>query len=104
AEDGIRDGHVTGVQTCALPISVKQIQGKPGTKVKLTIEREGVTKPLQIEVARDVIEIETVMGAKRTDKDEWDYYVDPANKIAYEIGRASCRERDDSGVRMVVLE
>src|SRR5690625_5828826 len=22
AEDGIRDGHVTGVQTCALPISI----------------------------------------------------------------------------------
>src|SRR5207253_7715023 len=25
AEDGIRDGHVTGVQTCALPISLKRI-------------------------------------------------------------------------------
>src|SRR5439155_13832868 len=25
AEDGIRDGHVTGVQTCALPISPRQI-------------------------------------------------------------------------------
>src|SRR5207253_7847114 len=24
AEDGIRDGHVTGVQTCALPISVQR--------------------------------------------------------------------------------
>src|SRR5207253_5853067 len=24
AEDGIRDGHVTGVQTCALPISLKK--------------------------------------------------------------------------------
>src|SRR5437870_13310664 len=24
AEDGIRDGHVTGVQTCALPISLNQ--------------------------------------------------------------------------------
>src|SRR6266702_6940830 len=23
AEDGIRDGHVTGVQTCALPISLR---------------------------------------------------------------------------------
>src|SRR5690625_6004100 len=23
AEDGIRDGHVTGVQTCALPISIR---------------------------------------------------------------------------------
>src|SRR5690625_2079097 len=26
AEDGIRDGHVTGVQTCALPISVRLLQ------------------------------------------------------------------------------
>src|SRR5690625_7211142 len=25
AEDGIRDGHVTGVQTCALPISDEQV-------------------------------------------------------------------------------
>src|SRR5439155_463329 len=25
AEDGIRDGHVTGVQTCALPISMTDI-------------------------------------------------------------------------------
>src|SRR5207253_6889169 len=24
AEDGIRDGHVTGVQTCALPISTRR--------------------------------------------------------------------------------
>src|SRR5690606_39775695 len=27
AEDGIRDFHVTGVQTCALPISIKLITG-----------------------------------------------------------------------------
>src|SRR5207253_8615179 len=29
AEDGIRDGHVTGVQTCALPISPKREPFKP---------------------------------------------------------------------------
>src|SRR5690625_6162132 len=29
AEDGIRDGHVTGVQTCALPILARfQLQGR----------------------------------------------------------------------------
>src|SRR5207253_8536153 len=29
AEDGIRDGHVTGVQTCALPISIqREMSGK----------------------------------------------------------------------------
>src|SRR5439155_4790066 len=27
AEDGIRDGHVTGVQTCALPISARYTHG-----------------------------------------------------------------------------
>src|SRR5690606_40742167 len=29
AEDGIRDFHVTGVQTCALPISLLRLAGKP---------------------------------------------------------------------------
>src|SRR5690625_2598678 len=28
AEDGIRDGHVTGVQTCALPICFHQMNGQ----------------------------------------------------------------------------
>src|SRR5215510_2139828 len=33
AEDGIRDGHVTGVQTCALPIFYRKWSGRypPGT-------------------------------------------------------------------------
>src|SRR5437870_8874560 len=30
AEDGIRDGHVTGVQTCALPISALGSRGPGG--------------------------------------------------------------------------
>src|SRR5690625_6169870 len=36
AEDGIRDGHVTGVQTCALPICANQIRIKGGTCLKHT--------------------------------------------------------------------
>src|SRR5690625_7614875 len=31
AEDGIRDGHVTGVQTCALPISMRSNGAPPQT-------------------------------------------------------------------------
>src|SRR5690606_40378383 len=30
AEDGIRDFHVTGVQTCALPISYVVVRGEAG--------------------------------------------------------------------------
>src|SRR5690348_18098410 len=33
AEDGIRDGRVTGVQTCALPISWTMLQTVPGVLV-----------------------------------------------------------------------
>src|SRR5437870_7536399 len=33
AEDGIRDGHVTGVQTCALPIcSRREVPGADGAR------------------------------------------------------------------------
>src|SRR5439155_18729183 len=34
AEDGIRDGHVTGVQTCALPISSMLARGTPNRSAK----------------------------------------------------------------------
>src|SRR5207253_4412264 len=42
AEDGIRDGHVTGVQTCALPISAwdaifSKVKVKGGTDAQRTI-------------------------------------------------------------------
>jgi C-terminal peptidase prc len=63
--------------------AVKKIQGKPGTKVKVTVKREGVDKPLEFEVTRAVIELESVLGFKRKANDEWDYVIDPENRICY---------------------
>src|SRR5262249_21631273 len=63
--------------------AVKKIQGKPGTKIKLTVEREGADKPLEIEVTRDVIQEETVIGIQRKAEEKWDYLIDPENKIGY---------------------
>jgi len=63
--------------------AVKKIQGKPGTKIRLTVEREGVDGPLEFEISREIIEIETVTGANRKENDHWNYYIDPANKICY---------------------
>src|SRR5690625_7266940 len=65
AEDGIRDGHVTGVQTCALPISDEH-------RVVLRAAREHLDDPTDLGVAAD-------------------HRVELA--LASEIGRASCRER-----------
>jgi C-terminal peptidase prc len=62
--------------------AVKKILGKPGTKIKLTVEREGVGS-LDFEITRARIEVETVLGVRRKDDDEWDYWLDPTNKICY---------------------
>src|SRR5207244_688011 len=79
----LSDPEVISTKGMTTSDAVKKIQGKPGTKVKLVVEREGLAEPLEFEVRRAIIEVESVMGVKRRDNDEWDYMLDPANKIAY---------------------
>jgi len=67
----------------ALSDAVKKILGKEGTKVKLTVQREGEPKPLEFEITRGQIEVETVLGHKRDSDDDWDYMIDKENKIGY---------------------
>jgi C-terminal peptidase prc len=57
--------------------------GQAGTKVTLTVQRDGRKKPFQVELARARIESESVMGLRRKASDDWDYLIDPKNKIAY---------------------
>src|SRR5437870_7126688 len=70
AEDGIRDGHVTGVQTCALPIS-HIAAGKALTSLGRPAEA--------LAHLREAVRL------------------DPQNEVA-QIGRASCRERVEISV------
>jgi C-terminal peptidase prc len=63
--------------------AVKKILGKEGTKVKLTIQREGKEKPFEVEITRGKIELESVFGVKRNQDDSWDYWLDKDAKIGY---------------------
>jgi C-terminal peptidase prc len=73
------------VPTKGMPINraVKLIQGQKDTKVKLTVQREGVEKPFDVEITRGMIEVESVLGARRKKSDDWDYVIDHKNKIGY---------------------
>ncbi len=73
------------IPTKGMPINkaVKLIQGTEGTKVKLTIQREGVQKPFDIEITRGSIEVESVLGARRKKNDDWDFVIDHKHKIGY---------------------
>src|SRR5688572_24014564 len=52
------DGLVT--KDMQLPDAVKRMRGKPGTKVTVTIAREGWTEPKDFEIAREQIRVQSV--------------------------------------------
>ena len=63
--------------------AVKKIVGKPGTKVRVTFEREGEKKPIEFELTRAAIVTESLFGVKRNADDSWDFMLDPVKKIGY---------------------
>src|SRR5439155_8622312 len=97
AEVGIRDGHVTGVQTCALPISrlgrfrleVVAVQNGP----ELVGRR---ADGLNLDLNRDYFKAEApeTRASLARVYDAWDP----------EIGRAPCRERSEVCVWAAAVE
>src|SRR5256884_3456748 len=82
AEDGIRDVAVTGVQTCALPISAEPS----------TVKRCGAGCTGQSRAgAWERVRLSTVATARRTKPSICRKL--PALSRPSKIGRASCRER-----------
>src|SRR5207249_8768211 len=51
AEDGIRDRNVTGVQTCALPISVQRAQNSRANIQRLADKVSNVFVPIVVFIA-----------------------------------------------------
>src|SRR5690348_17722426 len=95
AEDGIRDGRVTGVQTCALPISrdIRKEEVRQATLRVLVAEAMDWLPTSQ----RHVFELRAVQGisaqvvAERLETSPTE--VDSLMRRTMQIGRASCRER-----------
>jgi carboxyl-terminal processing protease len=61
--------------------ALELILGKVGVPITLEIERNGEKKDYLLK--RGVISVETVLGVKRDDKDNWDFVIDAENKIGY---------------------
>lgn len=60
----IDDEPVMGL---TLPEAVEKMRGKIGSKIKITVLREGANEPLQFDITRDKIRIETVSARKEGD-------------------------------------
>jgi carboxyl-terminal processing protease len=63
--------------------AVKHITGPSGTMVNLTV-RHSDGSVQNVNVKRETVNVESVEGyTRKDDNGSWDYYIDPANKIAY---------------------
>src|ERR1039457_3380538 len=106
AEDGIRDYKVTGVQTCALPISIWFSHSSclglfsPGYQRNQLAQCDGISKP-----TRGVLWLEDMRTWHRLERR---FHLEPddlgtaldrvalfaaPSLLRQQIGRASCRER-----------
>jgi carboxyl-terminal processing protease len=94
--------------------AVKNITGKSGTKVTLTIRgTDGTVK--DYEIIRQTIKVASVKGWRHLPGGGWDYFIDPQNKIGYmrmtnftkmtsdELDR-SVLEMQAQGVKGVILD
>jgi carboxyl-terminal processing protease len=77
------DGKST--ENMRLSEAVELITGDPGTKVTLTVLHEGSKQPVDLEMTRAMIEVQSVLGDLRNPANpkEWDYYIDKSKQIAY---------------------
>src|SRR5688500_19673367 len=97
AEDGIRDYKVTGVQTCALPISVA---GSYTVGPSTPCGRRSMVPGWFVPPATTVL---TPVRSSGAAKNSGGKPPRQAGRPKQEIGRASCRERVETG-RVVVGE
>src|SRR5690606_41057546 len=99
AEDGIRDFHVTGVQTCALPIYLADdmIIILAEIDISQTIGSHAHHKPERCRRSGTVLYPVNAIARKEA-------YLAAFRDVVHEIGRASCRERGEVWGGAVVVK
>jgi carboxyl-terminal processing protease len=82
--------------------AVDLITGEPGQEITLTVHHLGTKEPVDIKMKRAKIQVPTVMAdVRKTDSNEWDYFIDKANKIAY-VRLVSFTEHSADDLRAVL--
>src|SRR5205085_6901541 len=104
AEDGIRYLTVTGVQTCALPISWQSaLIDSESLRYKKRHLLKGLLKQDLLEPSSDLLPF-ALCCRREVLRIRIESLVKNANHEQVQIGRASCRERREMSVVAVVVK
>ncbi len=86
---GIRGGdlilEIEGQLTKGITLdeAVKRMKGKIGTAVKIKVQHFADNKVAELEVKRELIRVDSVLGDHRQEDFTWDHWLDADKKIAY---------------------
>ena len=75
------DGEPTDHMTMA--DAVQKLMGAPGSQVKLKVFHTLTDQTETVAITRAEIEVASVWGWQRDGDNQWDYWLDPENRIAY---------------------
>jgi carboxyl-terminal processing protease len=62
---------------------LRLMRGQPGTTVRLLIQQEHAAQPRPVELVREVINIESVLGDRRSDAGGWEFRLAAEPRIAH---------------------
>jgi len=86
---GIKAGDVIlkidGQDTTGMTLedAVKLMRGEPGAPVRLTVRHVGEEEPIEVDITRDIIPIESVFGDRRGKDGTWDFLLEEDPRITY---------------------
>lgn len=62
---------------------LRRMRGAPNTKVRLSIQQAADSKPREVELVRQVINIESVLGDRRDEEGSWRFQLESDPRIAH---------------------
>ena len=90
--------EIEGKPVAGVPLdeAVRRLKGPVGTKVTMTVQHSGKGEKKTVTLTREIVHVETVLGDRRTDKDQWDFMYDRQKRIGYirvtSFGRDTVRD------------
>ena len=96
---------VDGVDVTGEELSkvVKMMKGEQGTKVTLTVVREGVEEPVEVVITRDIVEVETVTYEMLEDNIGYIYIME-FDEITLTQFEKAVDELEDAGMQGLVVD
>jgi carboxyl-terminal processing protease len=83
ADDEIVSVNGESTEKMDIFCAVEKITGPRGTKVTLTMRRPSTGKTWDVTIVRDKIAVQPLRGWQRKADGQWDWMIDPANRIGY---------------------